>query len=102
MGMYDTVVVGDDDYQTKAWDCQLAWYRQGDVVPALELSPKLVDYQVEGLRGRDAERDFLDVFIQIREGRVADVTEQPVTGFVVVGYGGTPLNGELDLAELAP
>lgn len=71
MGMFDRFIHQDGtEWQTKAFDNDLADYQAGDPVPELECHRDLRDYQVEIYRYCYLRLQLIDSFATVRGGLV--------------------------------
>lgn len=69
MGMFDSFYGADgSEWQTKAFDCTLARWDIGDVVPGPP-----IDYQAEVIGGPDKRVSGFWSLVTVREGRLASV-----------------------------
>lgn len=74
MGMFDRLTEQDGtEWQTKAFENQLANYKAGDKMPALENHPELHDYQVEIYRHHPARLENIDSFATVRGDLLARI-----------------------------
>ena len=81
MGMFDSLYdANNEEWQTKAFDCELIGYRVGDAMPDVCES----DYQVEVLGGRG----FIDSYATIRGGILTSINEPRDESLMLRDYGG--------------
>lgn len=73
MGMFDSMYdAAGDEWQTKAFYCDLDSYRVGDAMPDVDKP----DFQVEVLGGRGTSpREFLDSYATIRDGILTSIND---------------------------
>jgi len=95
MGMFDSFYDSDsNEWQTKAYENQLAAYRQDDVLPELECHPDITDYQVEILRGSDVlengERKhvYLDSFATVIGNKLITIHDPRNRNLPRISYSG--------------
>ncbi|MGQ3384508.1 hypothetical protein [Glutamicibacter sp. TV12E] len=95
MGMFDSLYDSDErEWQTKAYENQLAAYRQGDVLPELEHHPDITDYQVEILSGKDVVENgelkhmYLDSFATVIGNKLISIHDPRNRNLPRISYSG--------------
>ena len=93
MGMFDSLYKGRDEWQTKAYHCNLDHYFVGDEMPDVvgtyygSNAPAPTDYQVEILGGPANENDR-DSFATVRNGVLTSIDDTRNSSLPLVNYSG--------------
>lgn len=87
MGMFDSLYdQRDNEWQTKAYNCELDCYGLGDRLPPIVGVPD--DYQVEVLGDGDRPREFRYAFATVRDGLLMAVGVDRDPSLPRVNYSG--------------
>lgn len=94
MGMFDSLFDTDgDEWQTKAYTCELTCYRIGDTLDASELPGCYpTTYQVEVLGGPN--HGFVDSFATVANGVLVAVPAERNWALPLLDYGGHLIEGD--------
>lgn len=96
MGMFDSFYatpgfVDDDEWQTKAYGCQLDTWHIGDSLPDIEAFERIQTYQVEVLGSRrqyPEPREFINSFATVSCGVLAAVPVDRDPSLPLFSYSG--------------
>ncbi|GGJ56076.1 hypothetical protein [Glutamicibacter ardleyensis] len=97
MGMFDSFYDSEEnEWQTKAYENQLALYRQGDELPPLEDHPNVTDYQVEIFGGRRTLGEPVDSFATVIGNRLTTINTPRNKDLPRINYGGAMYHPEAE------
>jgi hypothetical protein len=95
MGMFDSLYSDrahayDDEWQTKAYSCNLDAYDVGDVMPDIHAYEHIQTYQVEvlGSSGSWPDREYINSFATVSCGVLASVPSDRDPALPLFNYNG--------------
>ena len=98
MGMFDTIKIGDNEFQTKAFGKNLQTYSIGDQISIIPSPRSLAEFNYPeepvNLLGKKAQVDIIDVktnedkFLLIDDNTIKDVSDQEFDNALKFDYYG--------------